>query len=119
MCAGTEAINRRKFWMAYQNDPEGKIWVDAGAARALRETGGSLLPGGVCGVEGTFGGDALVRVLCKDAPGQYLGVGLCRYASATLREIMGLKRHEIAAKLGIAEYPAAIHRDELLLDAAV
>ncbi len=110
-------ISRRKFWLAYQSDPEGTVRVDAGAATALLEKGGSLLPGGVCGVEGDFLSGALVRIVANDGTG--LGVGLSNYAAEDLRRIMGLKRHEVAAILGDAHYPEVIHRDHMLLDAAV
>ena len=109
-------IPRRKFWLAYQSEPAGSVLVDAGAAQALLRKGGSLLPGGVRQVEGTFQKGALVRV---SHDGQSLGVGLSNYSAADLRKIMGLKRHEVAAILGDAHYPEVIHRDNLLLDAAV
>ncbi|MDE7241240.1 glutamate 5-kinase [Desulfovibrio sp.] len=110
------AIPRRKFWLAYQSEPAGSLTVDAGAAAALMREGGSLLPGGVRGVSGSFPKGALVRV---EHEGQALGVGLTNYSAADLRKIMGLKRHEVAAILGNAHYPDVIHRDNLLLDAAV
>ena len=87
-----------------------------GAAKALLHKGGSLLPGGVFRVEGSFQQGALVRVLHE---GQSLGVGLSNYSTSDLKKIMGLKRHEVAAILGDAHYPEVIHRDNLLLDAAV
>ena len=98
------------------NPAAGNVTVDAGAAQALLRKGGSLLPGGVRRVEGAFQKGALVRVLHE---GQSLGVGLSNYSAADLKKIMGLKRHEVAAILGDAHYPEVIHRDNLLLDAAV
>lgn len=110
------AISRRKFWLAYQSDPSGEIRVDAGAAQALLHNGSSLLPGGVCGVEGSFQKGAVVRIV-HDA--NNLGVGLSNYGATELKKIMGLKRHEVAAILGDAHYPEVIHRDNLLLEAAL
>ena len=114
--AEKQSVSRRKYWMAYQSDPQGEIFVDAGAARALLERGSSLLPGGVCGVEGSFQPGALVRIRCQE---QTLGVGLSNYSALDLRRIMGHKRHEVAALLGDAQYPEVVHRDHMLLDAAV
>lgn len=119
VCAGEHSISRRKFWLAYQSDPVGIVRVDAGAARALQKSGGSLLPGGIIAVDGNFQQGALVRVFCADVPEAQVGVGISNYAAAELRRIMGLKRHEVAAILGDAHYPEVIHRDNLLLDAAV
>lgn len=116
VCPAVHAIPRRKFWLAYQSDPAGTVTVDAGAAAALLERGSSLLPGGVSAVEGSFQKGALVRMVHAD---QSLGVGLTNYSASDLKKIMGLKRHEVAAILGDAHYPDVIHRDNLLLDAAV
>lgn len=116
VCEAAHHVSRRKYWLAYQTDPQGSILIDDGAVRALCEGGKSLLPGGVRGVEGNFGPGALVRI-CAGA--QVLGVGLSNYAASDLLRIMGKKRHEVAAILGDAHYPEVVHRDNLLLDAAV
>lgn len=110
------SISRRKYWMAYRTEPQGAVEVDAGAAAALSERGSSLLPGGVTNVDGNFQEAALVRI---HIAGRILGVGLSNYSAADLRRIMGRKRHEVAATLGDAHYPEVIHRDNMLLDAAV
>lgn len=116
ICPEEHSISRRKFWLAYQSDPAGTISVDAGAAHALNNTGSSLLPGGITAVEGDFHEGALVRIMYNDLS---MGVGLCNYDAPQLRRIMGLKRHEVAAVLGDAHYPEVIHRDNMLLEAAV
>lgn len=116
ICPARHVIPRRKFWLAYQSEPAGSVMVDAGAAAALMREGSSLLPGGVREVSGAFPKGALVRV---EHEGRPLGVGLTNYSAADLRKIMGLKRHEVAAILGDAHYPDVIHRDNLLLDAAI
>lgn len=112
----SHSISRRKFWLAYQSDPAGAVLIDAGAADALQRKGSSLLPGGICGVEGPFQKGSLVRVVHD---GQNLGVGLSNYGASDLKKIMGLKRHEVAAILGNAHYPEVIHRDNLLMEAAL
>ena len=48
-----------------------------------------------------------------------MGVCLSNYNSAEQLLIKGLKRHEVAAILGDAHYPEVVHRDNLLLDAAL
>jgi glutamate 5-kinase len=115
--AGAKAVSRRKFWMAYNLDPAGAIRVDAGAARALLQAGRSLLPAGITAVEGSFGVGALVRI--EDQEGKVLGLGLTNYRAADLKRIMGRRSSEIEALLGRCLYPEAVHRDNLLLDAAV
>lgn len=116
VCPRRESIPSRKFWMAYRTTPAGSVEIDAGAAEALLHRGKSLLPGGVTRVEGTFQKGSLIRVIHDGAS---LGVGLSNYSSAELAKIRGLKRIEVAAILGDAHYPVVIHRDNLLLDAAI
>jgi glutamate 5-kinase len=43
----SRTVSHRKFWLAYHDNPAGTISVDAGAAKALREKGKSLLPAGI------------------------------------------------------------------------
>ncbi len=119
VCADEQSIARRKFWLAYQSEPSGSIIVDEGAAIALEKKGSSLLPGGIVRVEGGFQQGALVRIMAQHNDLQSIGVGLSNYSAAEIKRIMGLKRHEVAAILGNAHYPEVVHRDNLLLDAAV
>ena len=106
----------RKFWLAYQSNPAGLVEIDNGAANALANHGASLLPGGITSVEGVFPRGAIVEIR---SGAQVLGVGLTNYNSAILKKIIGLKRHEVAAILGQAHYPEVVHRDNMLLHAAI
>ena len=110
-------VSHRKFWVAYHDDPAGTVSVDAGAAKALRENGKSLLPAGIRKVEGRFERGALVRIV--DLDGRHVGVGLANYSGEELTRIQGRKSSELAEVLGSAPYPEAVHRDNLLLDAAL
>lgn len=111
---GEKSISRRKFWMAYNQEADGEIWVDSGAAEALRRGGKSLLPAGINRVEGNFGAGALVRIM--SSAGHPLGVGLSNYKAAELKRIMGRKSKEIAGILGQCLYSEAIHRDNMLIN---
>lgn len=110
-------VSHRKFWLAYHDNPAGTVRVDAGAARALREHGKSLLPAGILAVEGRFARGALVRIV--DETGANVGVGLSNYAAAELRRVMGRKSGELADVLGQAPFAEAVHRDNMFLDAAL
>lgn len=109
-------VSRRKFRLAYNREPGGIIVVDAGARRALIEGRKSLLPIGITHVEGNFDRGATVRIV--DEAGTILGVGLCNYKAVDLRRIMGKKSGEAASILGFC-FNEAVHRDNLLLDAAI
>ncbi|MDR3074306.1 MAG: glutamate 5-kinase, partial [Deltaproteobacteria bacterium] len=113
-----KAIPSRKFWLAYNEDVAGGLTVDAGAVKALVKGGKSLLPAGVTGVAGNFGQGALVTINGPD--GETIGVGLCNYSAAELKRVMGksLADRVELSDLG-ASYAEAVHRDNLLLRAAL
>ena len=54
-------ISSFKLWLRYAKPAAGTIVIDAGAARALRDGGTSLLPVGVVDVVGDFAGGDAVR----------------------------------------------------------
>ena len=59
-----------KLWLKYAKPTRGRVLVDAGAARALREAGTSLLPVGVVDVVGSFDAGDAVEILFEDAGGR-------------------------------------------------
>ncbi len=109
-------ISRKKYWLAYKTEPNGKIFVDEGAARALLEQGKSLLPAGITSVEGDFKEGDLVRLVHNK---KSFAVGLINYSCEDMQKIAGKKRLEVAAILGNAQYLEVIHRDNMLLNAAI
>jgi glutamate 5-kinase len=88
------------------------VTVDAGAARALREGGTSLLPVGIVGVEGGF--DAGEAVDVREAAGPAIGKGICNYSAGELRRVMGLKSAQVREQLPHAT-DEAVHRDYFVL----
>ncbi len=111
------AVSSKKFWMAYHDDPAGTVTVDSGAAKALTTKGKSLLPAGIVQIQGCFERGALVRICSPD--NTTIGVGLTNYSSDELSRIKGLRTSQIEKELGPVHYTEAVHRDNLLLDAAI
>ena len=103
----------RKSWIGFSVKPEGVLQIDAGAARAIREGGKSLLPSGITAVKGNF--PAGVPVAVQTAKGRELGIGLVNYRAAEIRKIMGLHSQAIAQTLGDNPYDEVIHRDNLVI----
>jgi glutamate 5-kinase len=100
-----------KLWLRYAKPSQGSVVVDAGAARALRDGGTSLLPVGIVGVEGAFeAGDAIEVV----ADGGAVGKGISNYSAAELRRVMGLKSGAVREVLPRAT-EEAVHRDYFVL----
>ena len=55
-----------KLWLKYAKPASGRLVVDEGAARVLRESGSSLLPVGIVAVEGEFEAGDAVEVVGDD-----------------------------------------------------
>lgn len=113
--ANVRGISRRKFWMAYNQNVFGQVLIDAGAAKALRGGGKSLLPAGIIEVEGDFQAGDLVRVITAD--GDAVGVGLSNYNSRELQQIKGRKLSDLMESN--EPYFEAIHCDNLLIGAVI
>jgi glutamate 5-kinase len=111
--AQTTPLAARKQWLADHLTLGGRLALDAGAARALRRDGKSLLPIGVTAVEGEFERGAVVG--CVDAQGREIARGLVNYSAAEARLIMRRASSEIEAILGYVDGPELIHRDNLVL----
>lgn len=113
----SRTVSSKKFWLAYHDDPSGAIRVDKGAANALLTKGKSLLPIGISAVDGCFERGALVFI--KTLEGDELGVGLSNFSSAELERIKGKKTADLPAIIGPTSSDEAVHRDNMLLDAAI
>jgi glutamate 5-kinase len=100
-----------KLWLRYAKPARGRVLVDEGAARVLREAGSSLLPVGVIGVEGGFEAGDAVEVVCD---GELVGKGIVNYSSAELARIKGLKSDAVRDMIPSAS-EEAVHRDQFVL----
>ena len=101
-----------KLWLRYAKPSHGRVVVDAGAARALREGGTSLLPVGIVDVDGSFGAGDAVDV--ADGGGVLIGKGICNYSATELRRIRGMKSADVREVLPRAT-EEAVHRDYFVL----
>ncbi|GAM10487.1 glutamate 5-kinase [Geobacter sp. OR-1] len=107
------SLNRRKHWIAYTLRPRGRIIVDAGAAKVLRQHGKSLLPSGIVAVDGEFDRGACVRICSRD--GNEIGRGLTDYSSRECLLIKGHQSSELEDILGYRYGDEVIHRDNLVI----
>ncbi|MHA0328358.1 glutamate 5-kinase [Sphingomonas melonis] len=105
------AASARKAWLAGGLTARGRVYVDAGAARALA-AGGSLLAAGVTGIEGAFGRGDLVSI---EGPDGTVARGLSEYDAAEAVRLVGTRSEEQAAILGYAPRAALVHRNHLAL----
>jgi glutamate 5-kinase len=100
-----------KLWLKYAKPARGRVLVDAGAARALREDGTSLLPVGVVDVAGEFDAGDAIEISHE---GVEVGKGISNYSAAELRQVRGLKSGDVRELLPRAS-AEAVHRDYFVL----
>jgi len=100
-----------KLWLKYAKPTRGRVLVDAGAARALREGGTSLLPVGVVDVTGSFDAGDAVEITHEQA---MVGKGISNYSASELRQVRGLQSRAVREVLPLAS-DEAIHRDYFVL----
>ena len=106
-------LSSRKHWIAYSLKPRGRLRLDVGAVRAIRDQGRSLLPAGILDVEGRFGVGDPVSCLAED--GDEVARGLICYDSQEIQLIMGHRTPRIPELLGYSNGDEVIHRDDLVL----
>lgn len=108
-----DRLAARKQWLAGHLQHAGRLCLDAGAVKALRAGGRSLLPVGVRRVEGSFQRGEVVA--CVDEQGVSVAVGMVNYSAEESARIAGLPSERIESVLGYADAPELIHRDNMVL----
>jgi glutamate 5-kinase len=105
-------LESRKRWLLSQLS-KGDIYVDAGAASALRKQNKSLLPAGVTKVGGEFERGDVVNIF-DSKTGEKIACGISNYSSGDIAVIKGARSDRITELLG-REYGAElVHRDNLV-----
>jgi len=114
--AGEARYSSFKLWLKYAKPTRGRLVVDHGAARALREGSASLLPVGIVEVHEDFDAGDAVEVFEREAQGgRALAKGICNYSAAELRQVIGMNSEAVRSVLPRAT-EEAVHRDYLVLD---
>ncbi|HVC06091.1 MAG TPA: glutamate 5-kinase [Solirubrobacterales bacterium] len=100
-----------KLWLKYAKPAHGRLTVDAGAERVLREHGSSLLAVGIISLDGNFDAGDAVEVA---ADGTLIGKGIVEYSAKELSQVMGMKSEQVKELLPQAA-DEVIHRDRFVL----
>jgi glutamate 5-kinase len=96
-------VAARKQWLAGQLRATGKLRLDAGAVKVIRDGGKSLLPVGVKAIEGAFTRGEIVS--CLDPEGHEVARGLVNYSSEEAGRIIGKASDKIESILGYIDDP--------------
>jgi len=113
LLADKEPVAARKQWIAGHLQTHGELVLDAGAIKALRDGGRSLLPIGVIAANGRFERGQVVA--CKDEQGRLVAKGLVNYSRSEALKILRTPSSKLEEALGFVTEPEMIHRDNLVV----
>ncbi len=113
LTADKEPMSARKQWLANQMKVSGKLFLDAGASKAVSQSGVSLLAVGVSNVEGNFQRGEVVSVINDE--GKEIARGLVNYNSKESLQLKGETSEKFESILGYVDEAELIHRDNLVL----
>jgi glutamate 5-kinase len=99
----------RQFWLRYASRPRGRLLLDEGAVRAVRERHASLLAAGITGVTGDFLADDPVELVGPD--GVVVARGLVAYDAREMPDLLGRKTGDLDPE----HRREVVHRDEMVL----
>lgn len=114
-------MESKKRWLAYFQRPTGAILVNAGAARALREGGRSLLAAGIVGTRGPFAAGEVVNlaVACDDAVGVTANTpfarGVAAFSADEIPRIAGKTTDDLRTLYPGRKRLEVVHRNDLAL----
>ena len=101
----------RKKWIVSSLSSLGTIFVDKGAANALKN-GKSLLAAGIKKITGTF--DKGENILIADQENNKLARGLASFSSSEIEKIKGRQSDEIERILGYSSKSEVVHKDDMV-----
>ncbi len=101
----------RKKWIVSSLSSHGTIFVDKGAANALKN-GKSLLAAGIKTITGKF--EKGENILIADQDNNKLARGLSSFSSSEIEKIKGRQSDEIERILGYSSKSEVVHKDDMV-----
>ena len=105
------SLDARKKWIISSLSSSGKIYIDSGAAYALKN-GKSLLAAGIVQVKGDFEKGENILILDQDE--KQLARGLTSFNSKEITKIKGKQSREIEKILGYYSKSEIVHKDDMV-----
>ncbi|MGG5171437.1 glutamate 5-kinase [Pseudarthrobacter sp. J1738] len=103
----------RLLWLAHLASVRGRLTLDDGAVRAIRDRHKSLLPAGIVAVTGDFEAGDPVELASKD--GEVVARGLVNYSAHELPQMLGHSTMELAESIGPEYQREVVHVDDLVV----
>ncbi|HSP38241.1 MAG TPA: glutamate 5-kinase [Frankiaceae bacterium] len=107
--AAGRRTSARLLWLAHASAPRGRLYLDAGAVRAVVQRRMSLLSAGLTAVEGEFAAGDPVDL--SDPAGHVVARGIVAYDAAELPAMLGRS----TVQMGPRYSREVVHRDDLVL----
>ncbi|WP_144659010.1 glutamate 5-kinase [Paenarthrobacter nicotinovorans] len=103
----------RLLWLAHLATVHGRLTLDDGAVKAVRDRHRSLLPAGIAEVSGDFEAGDPVEMVSLDR--SIVARGLVNYSSQELPRMLGRTTQELGQSLGQGYDREVVHVDDLVL----
>ncbi|MDR6687619.1 glutamate 5-kinase [Arthrobacter sp. 1088] len=103
----------RLLWLAHLATVHGRLMLDDGAVKAVRDRHRSLLPAGISDVSGDFEAGDPVEMVALD--GTVIARGLVNYSSEELPRMLGRSTQELGQAMGRGYDREVVHVDDLVL----
>ena len=104
-------LDARKKWIVSSLSSNGTIYIDKGAANALKN-GKSLLAAGIKRISGKFNKGE--NIIVNDEDNNKLARGLASFSSKEIEKIKGRHSNEIEKILGYPSKTEVIHKDDMV-----
>jgi glutamate 5-kinase len=104
-------LDARKKWIISSISPKGKLFIDDGAKKALKN-GKSLLAAGIKKVSGKFNKGDHIKIL--DKANRECARGLSSFSSSEIEKIIGHHSKEIEKILGYIAKSEVVHKDDMV-----
>ena len=109
----TEPVRSHKRWLAIQDDTQGSIVVDSGAASAIQKDGKSLLAAGIVDCSGDFEAGDVIQI--QTVEGNDIAHGIASVGISDVDSVKGLKPKAIHEQYPDIASSVVVHRDNLVL----
>ena len=106
-------LESRKRWMLSGLCVRGKLYVDSGAANALKKQKRSLLAAGIKRIEGKCQRGDIMNIY--DENGERIGCGISNYSSRDIESIKGAHSGQFVELLGYDYGSEVVHRNNLVI----
>lgn len=106
-------LESRQRWMLSRLASKGKLAIDSGAVKALKNQNRSLLSAGIISVEGKFKRGDVVDI--HDSENNHIGCGISNYSAKDIATIKGAHSEEIPSLLGYEYGDEVIHRNNMVV----